>query len=87
VVTYFARFAPDGKSFHYPLSTRSMVTFYRQGWSEGQLVGDPEIALDLPFVFRMSYQGNAYDFSRDLSSIVYARPSRQADLYFMTPAP
>jgi hypothetical protein len=50
-------------------------------------VGDPDIALELPFVFRMSYRGNAYDFSRDLSSIVYARPSRQADLFFMTPAP
>jgi hypothetical protein len=35
----------------------------------------------------MSYHGNAYDFSRDLSTIVYARPSRQGDLYFMTPAP
>jgi hypothetical protein len=50
-------------------------------------VGEPAIALELPFVFRMSYQGNAYDFARDLSSIVYARPSSQADLYFMTPAP
>ncbi|MGA2988234.1 MAG: protein kinase [Terriglobia bacterium] len=87
VATYFARFAADGKSFLYPLASHCTVTFYRQGWSEGKLVGEPAIALELPFVFRMSYQGNAYDFARDLSSIVYARPSSQADLYFMTPAP
>jgi hypothetical protein len=87
VVTFLLRFSPDGKSFLYPLSTHRAVTFYRQGWSDGKLVDEPDVALELPFVFRMSYQGNAYDFSRDLSSLVYARPSHQADLYYMTPAP
>src|SRR5208283_3638575 len=67
VVTFFARFAPDGKSFLYPLSTHCTMAFYRQGWSDGKLVGEPDLALELPFVFRMSYHGNAYDFSRDLS--------------------
>lgn len=87
VATFSARFAADGKSFLYPLATHSAVTFYRQGWSEGKLVGEPAAALELPFPFGMFYPGNHYDFARDLSSIAYARPSRQADLYYMTPAP
>jgi|SRR6516165_10016738 transposase len=31
------------------------------------------------------HAGNAYDFSRDLSTIVYARPGGNADLYLMSP--
>jgi hypothetical protein len=60
---------------------------YRQGWRDGQLIGRPEIALKLPFSFHQTYQGTAYDFSRDLSTMVYARPSGQADLYFLSYAP
>jgi hypothetical protein len=84
VETFMARFAPDGKSFLYPLFSRSEVIFYRQAWSGGKTIGKPQIALKLPFVFRLYYNGNAFDFSRDLSSIVYTRPSRQADLYFLS---
>ena len=87
VVTFCAHFSPDGKSFLYPESTHCAITFFRQRWAEGKLVGQPQDALDLPFVFRMNYHGNAYDFANDLSSVVYARPSRQADLYYMSPAP
>lgn len=87
ISTLSARFAVDGGSFLYPLATHSDVTFYRQGWSEGKLVGEPAPALDLPFPFGMFYPGNTYDFARDLSSIVYARSSRKADLFFQTPAP
>ncbi len=87
VSTPTARFSADGGSFLYPLATHSEVTFYRQGWSEGKLVGEPAPALALPFPFGMFYPGNTYDFTRDLSSIVYARSSREADLYFQTPAP
>jgi hypothetical protein len=86
VGTFMARFAPDGKSFLYPLPSRNEVIFYRQAWSGGKTTGKPQIALKLPFVFRFYYYGNAFDFSRDLSSIVYTRPSRQADLYFLSQA-
>jgi hypothetical protein len=38
-----------------------------------------------PFTFPLTYgTGNAYDFSRDLSTIVYARPGGHADLYLLS---
>jgi hypothetical protein len=79
-----ARFAPDYKSFIYPVAGRGEVTFYRQGWKEGALVGTPQVALKLPFSFSLFYKGNAFDFSRDLSTVVYVRPSGQFDLYFLS---
>ena len=84
VETLMVRFARDGKSFLYPLASRSEVTFYRQAWRDGQLIGKPQVVLKLPFAFHEFYQGNAYDFSRDLSTIVYARPGGQADLYLLS---
>ncbi len=86
VETFGLRFARDGKSFLYAVASRAEVTFYRQAWRDGKLIGKPQIALKLPFVFRLYYVGNAYDFSRDLSTIVYARPGGQADLYFLSHA-
>jgi len=62
------------------------VTFYRQAWRDGKIIGKPEVALKLPFAFPLFYHGNAYDFSRDLSTIVYVRPGGQADLYLLSPA-
>jgi hypothetical protein len=49
-------------------------------------VGRPQVALKVPFVFPLAYQGNgnAYDFSKDLSTIVYARPGGHADLYLLS---
>jgi len=38
----------------------------------------------VPFTFRMFYEGNGYDFSRDLSTVVYARPGGNADLYLLS---
>ena len=72
VAAYPVHFARDGKSFLYPVASRSDVTFYRQAWRDGQLIGKPIVALRLPFAFHAS--GNAYDFSRDLSTLIYARP-------------
>jgi hypothetical protein len=37
----------------------------------------------LPFAFRHSYLGNAYDSSKDLSTVVYTRPGSHADLYLL----
>jgi len=37
--------------------------------------------------FRLFYRGNAFDFSRDLSSIVYSRPGGEADLYSLSQTP
>jgi hypothetical protein len=84
VVTFGARFAPDGKSFSYAVQSEGRVTIYRQAWRDGALVGRPEIALKLPFAFPLQYEGNAYDFSPDLSTVVYARPGGHADLYLLS---
>jgi serine/threonine protein kinase/Tol biopolymer transport system component len=85
VVAFSLRFAPDGKSFLYPVAAPGEVTFYRQAWRDGKLIGKPEVALKLPFAFPLG--GNTNDFfSRDLSTIVYSRPGGQADLYLLSPA-
>ena len=84
VATWGATFARDGKAFLYAVASRSEVTIYRQPWKDGKLVGASQIALKLPFTFPLSYQGNAYEFSRDLSTIVYARPGGHADLYLLS---
>ena len=73
VVTFTATFAPDSKSFLYAVAHRGEVTIFRQPWSNGKVIGTPQVALKVPFAFPLAYQGgNAYAFSRDLSTIVYA---------------
>jgi hypothetical protein len=84
VVTNSAIFARDGRSFLYAVASRAEVTIYRQPWRDGKIIGAPQVALKVPFAFPLAYNGNAYDFSRDLSTIVYARPGGQADLYLLS---
>ena len=77
--------ARDGKSFLYGISSRGGITIYRQPWNDGKVIGTPQVALKVPFSFSPIYhQGNSYDFSRDLSTIVYARPGGHADLYLLS---
>jgi len=76
--------ARDGKSFMYAVPTPGEVTIYRQPWKDGKTIGPPQVALKVPFGFSLTYNGNAYDFSRDLSTIVYARPGGHADLYLLS---
>jgi serine/threonine protein kinase len=85
LVTESGVFAPDGKSFLYAVASRGEVTVYRQPWRDGKLIGVLQTALKVPFAFPSNYaSGNAYDFSRDLSTIVYARPGGHADLYLLS---
>jgi len=86
VSTAGAIFARDGKSFLYAGASRGEVTIYRQPWKDGKIIGTPQVALRLPFTFSLSYGygGIAYDFSRDLSTIIYARPGGHADLYLLS---
>lgn len=85
VITHGVTFARDGKSFLYAVASRGEVTIYRQLWGDGKLIGAPQVALKVPFAFPVFYfNGNAYDFSRDLSTIVYARPCGHADLYLLS---
>jgi serine/threonine protein kinase/Tol biopolymer transport system component len=84
VLTFGATFARDGKSFLYEVSSQGEVMIYRQPWRDGKLIGAPQVALKVPFAFSLSYDTNASDFSRDLSTIVYARPGGNADLYLLS---
>jgi serine/threonine protein kinase/Tol biopolymer transport system component len=84
VITFGAVFARDGKSFLYAVASQREVRIYRQPWRDGKFIGQPQIALKLPFTFPLGYSGNGYDFSRDLSTIVYARPGGHTDLYLMS---
>jgi len=78
-------FARDGKSFLYAHVSRGEVTIHRQPWANGKTIGEPQVALEVPFTFPPVYKGgNGYDFSRDLSTIVYARPGGHADLYLLS---
>jgi hypothetical protein len=76
-------FARDGKSLLYAVAFRGEVAIYRQLWNDGKVIGTPQVALRLPFTFPLNY-GGSYDFSRDLSTIVYARPGGHADLYLLS---
>ena len=84
VATALTNFARDGKSFLYAVASRSEVSIYRQAWRDGKVIGVPEVALKVPFAFNFNHAGNSYDFSRDLSTIVYARPGGHADLYLLS---
>jgi serine/threonine protein kinase len=84
VVTFTTTFAPDGKSFLYAVASRGEVTIYRQFWKDGKNTGTQQVALKVPFTFPLTYRGNAYDFSKDLSTIIYARPGGHADLYLLS---
>jgi serine/threonine protein kinase len=83
--TYGLWFASDGKFFLYAESSREGMTIYRQPWHDGKLTGPGKVALKIPFSFRIYLQGNGYDFTRDLSTVVYARPGGQHDLYYASP--
>jgi hypothetical protein len=80
-----AIFARDGKSLLYAVAFRGEVAVYRQPWMDGRVIGTPQVALKLPFTFPVGlWSGSTYDFSRDLSTIVYARPGGHADLYLLS---
>jgi dipeptidyl aminopeptidase/acylaminoacyl peptidase len=84
VVTFGLVRAPEAKSFAYAVPGTRDVTIYRQNWQNGKAVGAPQVAIKLPFAFPLIASGNAYDFSEDLTTVVYARPNAHADLYLLT---
>jgi serine/threonine protein kinase len=81
VETFFARFSDDGKSVLYSVSSRGKVVLYQLPWLDGKAVGKPQPVFKLPFAFPQFFSGNAYDFTRDGSKVVYVRPGGQFDLY------
>jgi serine/threonine protein kinase/Tol biopolymer transport system component len=83
-VTYDAVFARDGKSFLYATPSNGEVTIYRQTWRDGKNYGTAEVGLKVPVAFSLIYSPSMYEFSRDLSTLVYARPAGQFELYLLT---
>jgi Tol biopolymer transport system component len=84
VATFIIHSSRDGKSFVYPETGPAEILFYKQRFEEGKLIGEPELALKVPFAFPFNVMGgNAYDFSPDLSKIVYARVFGKKDLYLL----
>jgi serine/threonine protein kinase len=81
IVTFIVFFAPDGKSFYYTQTLHGQTTVLRQGIRNGQAAGAPVPALKMPFALRQDYNGNDFNVSADLSSIVFARPNGHQDLY------
>jgi DNA-binding winged helix-turn-helix (wHTH) protein/Tol biopolymer transport system component len=83
LATLVIHFSPDAKSVLYLSALRGETVIYRQPWNDGKLTGPAQPAMRIPFSFPQGYFGNAYDFSKDLSTLVYVRPGGQADLYFL----
>ncbi len=83
IATFFNYFSTDQKWIEWAMTGRQDMTIYRMPWRDGKVTGDKQVALKLPFSFPMNAGGNAYDFSRDLSHVVYVKPGGHADLYFI----
>jgi len=84
VATFNPAFAPDQKSILYMVPGQHDATVFRQPWSNGKITGPVQVGLKIPFTFPLSAGGNAYDFSHDLSTVVYAQPSSHTDLYLLS---
>jgi hypothetical protein len=84
VVTFGVVYSKDDKSFTYAVPSQHDVPIYRQGWQDGKPIGKPQVVLTLPFAFPLVSGGNAYDYTRDLSTVVYARAGGHADLYLQS---
>ena len=84
VATFNPAFAPDQKSILYMVPGQHDATVFRQPWSNGKITGPVQVGLKIPFTFPLSAGGNAYDFSHDLSTVVFAQPSSHTDLYLLS---
>ena len=82
--TLVVHFAADGKSILYLNPQRDGAAIYSIPWRNGKTEGAAQVAVKLPFAFRPGFSGNSYEFSKDLSTVIYARPGGQADLYLLS---
>jgi len=84
LASYFFLYARDGKSFLFENTVHGQTSIFRQALRDGEAVGEPQHVLTFPFAVREDFAGNASEVSEDLSVIIYARPSGQEDLYFLS---
>jgi hypothetical protein len=66
VVTFGLNGAADGQSFLYAVPSPGDVRLPTK-LAAAETVGQPQVALKLPFAFPLVSGGSAYDLSRDLS--------------------
>jgi 6-phosphogluconolactonase (cycloisomerase 2 family) len=83
VDTFSQTMSADGKAIQYAVAGRNEITIYRADWKDGKLTSEPKPVFKPPFNFPFTFFGNAYDISRDLTKIAYARPRSHADLYLL----
>ena len=83
VETFMATMSTAGDAIQYPVGGRTEVSIYRAPWSDGKITGEPVKVFSSPLNFPLTFFGNAYDISRDLSTLVFARPAGQADLFLL----
>jgi serine/threonine protein kinase len=84
IATFFVLFGPDDKSILYSIPAHGETVVYKQPWRDGALSGSPLAILKIPVAVREDYNGNAFTIAPDLSSVAFARPSGQDDLYFLS---
>lgn len=83
ITTWMVRLTSDGQTLQWATTERGKITVFRQGWKSGKLDGETSVVLEMPVTFPFNFHGNAYDLSRDLNTVIYAKPGGQADLYFL----
>lgn len=62
VETFMVHVSNDKKAFIYAVAGKGEILFYRQEWNDGKLIGEPKLALKLPFAFSLQLFGNAMIF-------------------------
>lgn len=77
-------FSEDSKSILYTIADPKEITFYSLPFENGKVKGQPQVIRKIAPVFPLWYRGNAFDFTRDFSTLVYVKPSAQADVYLLS---
>jgi serine/threonine protein kinase len=84
VNTFMTRFRTEDNKIIYAVPGTKTIDLFQATWQNGRLTGQPTVAMQLPIRFPLTYFGNAYDVSRDLSTVVYARPAGQSELFLLS---
>jgi Tol biopolymer transport system component len=79
-----AYFAKDGKSILYTTATPEEITIHSLPWENGKVTGTVRVAQKIAPKFPLVFYGNAFDFTKDLSTLVYAKPMFNADVYLLS---
>jgi hypothetical protein len=84
VETYLTNMSTAGDAIQYPVAGLDQVTIFSAPWSDGKITRDPQPVFTSPINFPLTYYGNAYDISRDLSTLIYAKRGGQSDIFLLT---